>query len=99
MPATISIGSVGDDVKPLQRVLARRLEWNPFGPITGNGRRAAIRAPSVFWVMSDDGAPARPSFTLHDADDVARSIDVLEGRLALRTGRHATSMGKEMASR
>jgi peptidoglycan hydrolase-like protein with peptidoglycan-binding domain len=35
MPATISSGSVGDDVKRLQRVLARHLEWQPFGPITG----------------------------------------------------------------
>jgi peptidoglycan hydrolase-like protein with peptidoglycan-binding domain len=35
MPSTISIGSTGSDVKRLQRVLARHLEWNPFGPITG----------------------------------------------------------------
>ena len=35
MPATISLGSEGDDVKRLQRVLARHLLWNPFGPITG----------------------------------------------------------------
>ncbi len=35
MPATIQVGSTGDDVKRLQRVLARRLLWNPFGPITG----------------------------------------------------------------
>jgi peptidoglycan hydrolase-like protein with peptidoglycan-binding domain len=35
MPATIQIGSTGDDVKRLQRVLARMLAWNPFGPITG----------------------------------------------------------------
>ena len=35
MPATISVGSTGDDVKRLQRVLARQLIWNPFGPITG----------------------------------------------------------------
>ena len=35
MPATISIGSTGDDVKRLQRVLARHLLWNPFGPING----------------------------------------------------------------
>jgi peptidoglycan hydrolase-like protein with peptidoglycan-binding domain len=35
MPATVSLGSVGDDVKRLQRVLARQLMWNPFGPITG----------------------------------------------------------------
>jgi len=35
MPSTISLGSTGDDVKRLQRVLARMLEWNPFGPITG----------------------------------------------------------------
>ena len=35
MPATIGPGSTGDDVKRLQRVLARQLLWNPFGPITG----------------------------------------------------------------
>ncbi|HEY1654220.1 MAG TPA: peptidoglycan-binding protein [Candidatus Tumulicola sp.] len=35
MPATISLGSTGPDVKRLQRVLARHLMWNPFGPITG----------------------------------------------------------------
>lgn len=35
MPTTIGLGSTGDDVKRLQRVLARHLEWNPFGPITG----------------------------------------------------------------
>src|SRR5580700_7476476 len=35
MPATISVGSIGEDVKRLQRVLARHLLWNPFGPITG----------------------------------------------------------------
>jgi peptidoglycan hydrolase-like protein with peptidoglycan-binding domain len=35
MPSTIGPGSTGDDVKRLQRVLARHLLWNPFGPITG----------------------------------------------------------------
>jgi hypothetical protein len=35
MPATIGPGSTGDDVKRLQRVLARHLPWNPFRPITG----------------------------------------------------------------
>ncbi len=35
MPATISLGSTGDDVKRLQRVLGRKLLWNPFGPING----------------------------------------------------------------
>ncbi|HLX26072.1 MAG TPA: peptidoglycan-binding protein [Candidatus Cybelea sp.] len=35
MPSTISLGSTGDDVKRLQRVFARHLLWNPFGPITG----------------------------------------------------------------
>jgi peptidoglycan hydrolase-like protein with peptidoglycan-binding domain len=35
MPSTVSLGSTGDDVKRLQRVLARHLLWNPFGPITG----------------------------------------------------------------
>ena len=35
MPATVSLGSTGDDVKRVQRGLARQLLWNPFGPITG----------------------------------------------------------------
>jgi peptidoglycan hydrolase-like protein with peptidoglycan-binding domain len=35
VPATLSIDSIGEDVKRLQRVLARQLFWNPFGPITG----------------------------------------------------------------
>ena len=35
MPATVGPGSTGDDVKRLQRALARQLLWNPFGPITG----------------------------------------------------------------
>jgi peptidoglycan hydrolase-like protein with peptidoglycan-binding domain len=35
MPSTISLGSTGSDVERLQRVLARHLLWNPFGPITG----------------------------------------------------------------
>jgi peptidoglycan hydrolase-like protein with peptidoglycan-binding domain len=35
MPGTIRLGSTGDDVKRLQRALARQLAWNPFGPITG----------------------------------------------------------------
>lgn len=35
MPATLSLGSTGEDVKRVQRVLARMLDYNPFGPITG----------------------------------------------------------------
>ena len=35
MPATIGSGSTGDDVRRLQRALARQLLWKPFGPITG----------------------------------------------------------------
>jgi peptidoglycan hydrolase-like protein with peptidoglycan-binding domain len=35
MPATVSLGSTGEDVKRVQRALARQLLWNPFGPITG----------------------------------------------------------------
>src|SRR5260221_5180179 len=35
MPPTIHLGSTGDDVKRVQRVLARMLDYNPFGPITG----------------------------------------------------------------
>ncbi|HET6275661.1 MAG TPA: peptidoglycan-binding protein [Candidatus Cybelea sp.] len=47
MPTTISLGSTGDDVKRLQRVLARHLLWNPFGPITGtfdSGLEAAVKS-------------------------------------------------------
>jgi peptidoglycan hydrolase-like protein with peptidoglycan-binding domain len=35
MPATIGPGSTGDDVRRLQRALARQSLWKPFGPITG----------------------------------------------------------------
>jgi peptidoglycan hydrolase-like protein with peptidoglycan-binding domain len=35
MPATIGPGSTGDDVRRLQRAVARQLLWQPFGPITG----------------------------------------------------------------
>ena len=47
MPTTISLGSTGDDVKRLQRVLARHLFWNPFGPITGtfdSGLEGAVKS-------------------------------------------------------
>ena len=35
MPSTVHLGSSGDDVKRLQRVLARMMVTSPFGPITG----------------------------------------------------------------
>jgi peptidoglycan hydrolase-like protein with peptidoglycan-binding domain len=35
MPATIGLGATGENVKRVQRALARQLLWNPFGPITG----------------------------------------------------------------
>jgi peptidoglycan hydrolase-like protein with peptidoglycan-binding domain len=35
MPSTVQLGSTGDDVKRLQRVLARSMVTSPFGPITG----------------------------------------------------------------
>jgi peptidoglycan hydrolase-like protein with peptidoglycan-binding domain len=47
MPSTISLGSTGDDVKRLQRVLARQLMWNPFGPIDGTfdaGLETAVKS-------------------------------------------------------
>lgn len=46
MPSTVQLGSTGDDVKRLQRVLARSFVHNPFGPITGTfdaGLDAAVR--------------------------------------------------------
>jgi peptidoglycan hydrolase-like protein with peptidoglycan-binding domain len=35
MPSTVHLGSTGDDVKRVQRVLARSMLASPFGPITG----------------------------------------------------------------
>jgi len=35
MAISIGLGATGDDVKRVQRALARQLLWNPFGPITG----------------------------------------------------------------
>ena len=35
MSVNIGPGATGDDVKRVQRALARQLLWNPFGPITG----------------------------------------------------------------
>ncbi len=34
MPQTASLASTGEDLKRVQRALARQLLWNPFGPIT-----------------------------------------------------------------
>jgi peptidoglycan hydrolase-like protein with peptidoglycan-binding domain len=48
MPSTISLGSTGDDVKRLQRVLARHLMWNPFGPITGTFDASVVTAVKTF---------------------------------------------------
>jgi peptidoglycan hydrolase-like protein with peptidoglycan-binding domain len=48
MPATVGPGSVGDDVKRVQRVLARHLEWNPFGPITGSYDASLEAAVKIF---------------------------------------------------
>ena len=56
MPSTISLGSTGDDVKRLQRVLARQLLWNPFGPITGIFD--ASLETSVKSVQQNNGLPA-----------------------------------------
>ncbi len=35
MPSTVHLGSTGDDVKRVQRVMARSMITSPFGPITG----------------------------------------------------------------
>ncbi len=56
MPSTISLGSTGEDVKRLQRALARQLLWNPFGPITGVFD--ATLETSVKSVQQDNGLPA-----------------------------------------
>jgi peptidoglycan hydrolase-like protein with peptidoglycan-binding domain len=58
MPSTISLGSTGDDVKRLQRVLARHLLWNPFGPITGTfdaGLETAVKNFQSSQGLTPDG--------------------------------------------
>jgi peptidoglycan hydrolase-like protein with peptidoglycan-binding domain len=58
MPATISLGSTGSDVKRLQRVLARHLLWNPFGPITGTfdaGLETAVKNFQSSQGLTPDG--------------------------------------------
>lgn len=58
MPATIQLGSTGDDVRRLQRVLARMLLTNPFGPITGifdAGLESAVKTFQQDNGLADDG--------------------------------------------
>jgi peptidoglycan hydrolase-like protein with peptidoglycan-binding domain len=58
MPATISLGSTGGDVRRLQRVLARHLLWNPFGPITGTfdaGLETAVKNFQSSQGLTPDG--------------------------------------------
>lgn len=56
MPATIGLGATGEDVRRVQRGLARQLLWNPFGPITGVFD-ATLEA-SVKQFQQDNGLPA-----------------------------------------
>lgn len=58
MPSTISLGSTGNDVKRLQRVLARHLLWSPFGPITGTfdaGLETAVKNFQSSHGLTPDG--------------------------------------------
>jgi peptidoglycan hydrolase-like protein with peptidoglycan-binding domain len=58
MPATIGPGSTGDDVRRLQRALARKLLWNPFGPITGvfdAGLEASVKSFQAANDLTVDG--------------------------------------------
>jgi peptidoglycan hydrolase-like protein with peptidoglycan-binding domain len=58
MPSTISLGSTGEDVKRLQRVLARHLLWNPFGPITGefdSGLESSVKSFQESQGLTVDG--------------------------------------------
>jgi peptidoglycan hydrolase-like protein with peptidoglycan-binding domain len=56
MPLTIGPGATGDDVKRVQRALARQLAWNPFGPITGVFD--ATLATAVKQFQQDNGLPS-----------------------------------------
>jgi peptidoglycan hydrolase-like protein with peptidoglycan-binding domain len=58
MPATIGPGSTGDDVRRLQRALARLLLWSPFGPITGQfdpGLEASVKSFQAANGLTVDG--------------------------------------------
>jgi peptidoglycan hydrolase-like protein with peptidoglycan-binding domain len=48
MPPTLSLGSTGDDVKRVQRVLSRMLLASPSGPITGVFDAALEAAVKLF---------------------------------------------------
>lgn len=56
MAVTIGLGATGDDVKRVQRALARQLLWNPFGPISGV-YDASLEA-SVKLFQEGNGLPA-----------------------------------------
>ena len=55
MPSTIHLGSTGDDVKRLQRVLARSMITSPFGPISGLFDAALDSAVRAY--QSGEGLP------------------------------------------
>jgi hypothetical protein len=60
MPAVIGLGSFGDDVKRLQRVLAHMLPWNPFGPITGifdDGLETSVKGRRRCWPTTSANLP------------------------------------------
>ena len=56
MAVTIGLGATGEDVKRVQRALARQLLWNPFGPITGIYDTTLESSVKMF--QGDNGLPA-----------------------------------------
>ena len=81
MPQTISLGSTGEDVKRVQRALARQLLWNPFGPITG-----VFDASLETSVKSFQSANSLPQTGIVDAATWAKLPPYQQGSPTLRQG-------------
>jgi peptidoglycan hydrolase-like protein with peptidoglycan-binding domain len=81
MPMTISFGSTGEDVRRVQRALARQLLWNPFGPITG-----VFDAPLEASVKLFQGGAGLPATGTVDAATWAALPSYQQASPTLRSG-------------
>jgi peptidoglycan hydrolase-like protein with peptidoglycan-binding domain len=81
MPATIGLGATGEDVRRVQRALARQLLWNPFGPITGVFDTTLETSVKLF--QEANGLPATGTV---DAATWAKLPSYQQGSPVLRSG-------------